>query len=57
MRDVVLCLEILEDLWLRDFPNAEVMRIGDAGHYIQEDAKEKVIPHLLVFLGKANQAA
>ena len=31
---------------------AEVTRIDDAGHYIQEDAHEKVIPLLLDFLAK-----
>lgn len=50
MKDIAFGPEILNDLWLRDFPNAEVMRIEDAGHYIQEDAHEKVIPRLLGFL-------
>lgn len=50
MQDVAFRPEILENLWLKDFPHAEVMRIEDAGHYIQEDANEKVIPRLLQFL-------
>ena len=54
MQDPAFGPEILNDLWLKDFPNAEVMRIEDAGHYIQEDAYEKVIPHLLKFLEKAS---
>ncbi len=53
MKDVAFTPEILNDLWLKDFPNAEVIRIEDAGHYIQEDAHEKVIPPLLKFLEKA----
>lgn len=52
MKDVAFGPEILDDLWLADFPNADVMRIEDAGHYIQEDAREKVIPKLLKFLLK-----
>lgn len=52
MKDVAFTLEMLRDLWLKDFPNAEVIRIEDAGHYIQEDAHEKVIPQLLRFLEK-----
>ena len=52
MKDIAFGPEILKDLWLRDFPNAEVMRVEDAGHYIQEDAHEKVIPRLLNFLSR-----
>lgn len=54
MKDVAFTPEILNDLWLQDFPNAEVVRIENAGHYIQEDAHEKVIPRLLKFLAKAS---
>lgn len=54
MKDIAFGPEILEDLWLQDFPRAEVMRIHDAGHYIQEDAHEKVIPQLLRFLAKTS---
>ncbi|PZD75189.1 Haloalkane dehalogenase 2 [Acaryochloris thomasi RCC1774] len=52
MKDIAFGPEILEDLWLHDFPNADVLRIEDSGHYIQEDAHEKVIPKLLEFLAK-----
>lgn len=54
MKDVAFRPEILDNLWLQDFPDAEVMRIEDSGHYIQEDAHEKVIPRLLKFLAKAS---
>ncbi|MGJ3245886.1 MAG: alpha/beta fold hydrolase [Elainellaceae cyanobacterium] len=54
MKDVAFGPDILQNLWLQDFPNAEVMTIEDAGHYIQEDAYEKVIPQLLSFLAKAS---
>ncbi|MDJ0704211.1 MAG: alpha/beta fold hydrolase [Leptolyngbyaceae cyanobacterium MO_188.B28] len=50
MKDIAFGPEILDNLWLQDFPNAEVLPIEDAGHYIQEDAHEKVIPRLLKFL-------
>ena len=36
--------------WRERFPHAEVHEIEDAGHYIQEDAHETVIPLLLDFL-------
>ncbi|MBE9097936.1 alpha/beta fold hydrolase [Vacuolonema iberomarrocanum] len=52
MQDVAFTPDFLDNLWLQDFPNAEVMRIHDAGHYIQEDAHEKVIPKLLDFLAR-----
>lgn len=54
MKDVAFGPEILDNLWLPDFPKAEVMRIEHAGHYIQEDAHAKVIPRLLEFLKKAS---
>jgi pimeloyl-ACP methyl ester carboxylesterase len=36
--------------WRARFPDADVREIEDAGHYIQEDAHEHVIPLLLDFL-------
>ncbi len=50
MKDVAFTPDMLEDFWLRDFPNAQVLRVEDAGHYIQEDAHELIIPSLLPFL-------
>jgi len=52
MKDIAFGPEVLEDMWLPDFPEAEVVRVEDAGHYIQEDAHEVVIPKLLSFLGR-----
>ncbi len=52
MKDIAFGPEILNNLWLQDFPDAEVMRIEEAGHYIQEDAHEQVIPRLLQFLSR-----
>ncbi|MGN6679655.1 MAG: alpha/beta fold hydrolase [Streptosporangiaceae bacterium] len=39
------------ELWLDTFPRADVMRLPDAGHYLQEDAHERIIPALLRFVG------
>ncbi|MBD0291236.1 MAG: hypothetical protein ICV74_08275, partial [Thermoleophilia bacterium] len=50
-RDPAFGAETLED-WRRRFPDAEVHEIGDAGHYVQEDAHERVIPLLLDFLAR-----
>jgi len=50
MKDIAFTPDMLDDLWLKDFPEAQVLRIEDAGHYIQEDAHEQVIPPLLDFL-------
>ncbi|MEM1024239.1 MAG: alpha/beta fold hydrolase [Myxococcota bacterium] len=53
MGDVAFGPEILEEMWLADFPHAEVHRIEDAGHYIQEDAHEHLVPLLLEFHGRS----
>ncbi len=39
-------------LWTDQFPQAEVHRFGDCGHYILEDAPEEVIGHIRSFLGR-----
>jgi pimeloyl-ACP methyl ester carboxylesterase len=51
MRDPAFTPEVLDQLWLRTFPDAEVVRLEDAGHYLQEDAHERIVPELLTFLG------
>ncbi len=38
--------------WQRRFPDAEVHRFADAGHYLLEDAPEQVIPLIKRFLKK-----
>jgi pimeloyl-ACP methyl ester carboxylesterase len=53
MRDIAFTPEVLEGLWLRTFPDADVLRLDDAGHYLQEDAHERIVPRLLDFLGRA----
>jgi haloalkane dehalogenase len=32
------------------FPNAEVHRLADAGHYVIEDAHERIVPLVADFL-------
>jgi haloalkane dehalogenase len=49
MKDPAFTPEYL-DLLLRDFPRAEVLRLEDAGHYLQEDAHERIVPALVSFL-------
>src|SRR5919202_1598338 len=52
MKDVAFTPQMLDGLWLRTFPDAEVMRIEDAGHYLQEDAHEEIVPVLLELLAR-----
>src|SRR5918998_234933 len=50
MRDIAFTPEILEQVWLGTVPPAEVIRLEDAGHYLQEDAHERIVAALLEFL-------
>jgi haloalkane dehalogenase len=52
MRDIAFIPAILEQLWLGTFPHAGVIRLEDAGHYLQEDAHERIVPALLEFLAQ-----
>ncbi|MDJ0953478.1 MAG: alpha/beta fold hydrolase [Acidimicrobiia bacterium] len=52
MKDIAFTPEMVDNLWLRTFPDAEVIRIDDAGHYLQEDAHERIVPELVDFLGR-----
>jgi haloalkane dehalogenase len=49
MRDVLFGPEVL-DMWRETLPGAGVVRLDDAGHFVQEDAHERVIPELLGLL-------
>jgi cis-3-alkyl-4-acyloxetan-2-one decarboxylase len=53
MRDPAFTPQFLDELWLRTFPDAEVTRLEDAGHFAQEDAHERVVPELVRFLAKS----
>jgi haloalkane dehalogenase len=49
MRDFCFTPLFLDE-WMRRFPKAEVHRFEDAGHYVVEDAHERILPALLKFL-------
>jgi haloalkane dehalogenase len=49
MRDVLFGPDVLE-MWRETLPAAGVTRLDDAGHFVQEDAHERVIPELLALL-------
>jgi len=50
MKDPAFLPAYLDTLWLDTFPDARVTKIDDAGHYIQEDAHERVVPELVSFV-------
>jgi pimeloyl-ACP methyl ester carboxylesterase len=50
MKDVAFTPNYLESLWLKTFPEASVTRLEDAGHYLQEDAHERIAPELTAFV-------
>jgi haloalkane dehalogenase len=50
MKDIAFTPDILERAWLGTFPDADVLRLEDAGHYLQEDAHERIVPALLEHL-------
>ena len=52
--DFVFDLDYLDE-WQRRFPDAEVHRFSDAGHYVLEDASEKIIPLIDRFLSRRSQ--
>jgi len=51
MKDAAFTPAVLDELWLGTFPHAVVTRVPDAGHFVQEDAYERVVPALLELLG------
>lgn len=47
MRDIAFTPGLVDQLWRSTFPDVEVLEIDDAGHYLQEDAHEVIVPALL----------
>jgi haloalkane dehalogenase len=43
--------------WIERFPHAHVHRFPDAGHYVVEDAHERILPQLREFLAQAGDAS
>jgi len=52
MKDPAFLPSYLETLWLDTFPDAAVTKLEDAGHYLQEDAHERIVPELVGFVGR-----
>ena len=52
MKDLVLHPTYIETCWLETFPDADVMRLEDAGHFVQEDAHERIVPALVRFIAE-----
>ena len=52
MKDVAFLPTYLDTLWLKTFPDASVTKLDDAGHYLQEDAHERIVPELVEFVGR-----
>jgi len=50
MKDVAFLPTYLDMLWLETFPDAKVTKLADAGHYLQEDAHERIVPELVKFV-------
>ncbi len=50
MKDVAFLPTYLDTLWLHTFPEARVVKLEDAGHYLQEDAPERIVPELVDFV-------
>ena len=51
-RDFVFDRHFLAE-WTERFPDAEVHRFADAGHYVLEDAAEEIVPLIQKWLGRA----
>ncbi|MBI4347302.1 MAG: alpha/beta fold hydrolase [Elusimicrobia bacterium] len=56
MKDFVFDERFLAE-WVRRFPEAEVHRFADAGHYVVEDAAGELVPLIRAFLAKHPLAA
>jgi pimeloyl-ACP methyl ester carboxylesterase len=52
MKDIAFVPIYLDTLWLDTFPDATVTRLEDAGHYLQEDAHERIVPELVSFVNR-----
>ena len=51
MQDFVFDAAFLDE-WVRRFPEAQVHRFADAGHYVLEDAGEEILPLVRSFLAR-----
>jgi haloalkane dehalogenase len=53
-RDFVFDRDFLEE-WIKRFPQADVHRFPEAGHYVLEELPEVIIPLVKEFLEKPSQ--
>lgn len=51
LKDPAFLPNYLDTLWLDTFPDAKATKLNDAGHYLQEDAHERIVPELVRFVG------
>jgi cis-3-alkyl-4-acyloxetan-2-one decarboxylase len=56
MKDTAFTPDYL-DRWTQTFPGAEVVRLSDAGHYLQEDASDEIVSELLSLLSSQDPVA
>ena len=56
-RDFVFTVKGFLAGWRNRFPNAEIHILHDAGHYVVEDAHERILPLVSEFLGKTELSA
>lgn len=49
-KDLVLPPSMIDTTWLRTLPDADVSRIPEAGHFLQEDSPDRVVPELTGFV-------
>ena len=52
MKSIAFTPNPREQLWLKTFSHAKVLKLEGAGHYLREDAHEKIVPALLDCFGK-----
>jgi cis-3-alkyl-4-acyloxetan-2-one decarboxylase len=52
MRDLAFPQQMIKGRWLRYFPEAEVHRLDQAGHFLQEDEPEKIVELIIDFLDR-----
>ena len=55
MQDPGFVPEWIDQMWMRTLPDADVVRLDAAGHYLQEDAHERIVPQLLDFLATTRE--
>jgi haloalkane dehalogenase len=56
LRDRAFSPAMLEE-WRARFPNAPVLELPDAGHFLQEDAYERIVPRIREFLAEPGPLA